>query len=104
MVGSIITAGETGGIEGSGNLPNQHNVIKSGQKENSETCMVPDSSSFHYDSGLPFMFEKLVNKSEGQVQRQGFITGSQMWQNDTETPSLAELEIFLPCLAIANQQ
>ena len=43
------------------------------------------------------MFEKLVNMSEGQLQRQGFITGSQMWQNDTETPSIAELEIFLAC-------
>lgn len=39
-----------------------------------------------------------------KVQAQVFVTGSESWENYTETLNLAELQLFLVGLAIANEQ
>lgn len=47
---------------------------------------------------------KVSKHEQWSAQRQVFVMGCETWQNYAETMSLAELELFLTGLAIANQQ
>lgn len=66
MVDSILIAGETW-HQGLGSLPNQGDIVKNRQRQDlKQSSLVPDPLSPHCDSVLLFMFEKLVNTSNGQ--------------------------------------